>query len=88
MKFETTYGDFVNEQINGNSEAVVEYAVETVEEITSDNIHLLTAIVIPNADLYDGVTTMWTNGTAVAFCPKSSADYPGDARGLIQHEAG
>lgn len=88
VKFETTYGDFVNERINGNSEAVVEYAVETVEEITSDNIHLLTAIVIPNADLYDGVTTMWTNGTAVAFCPKSSADYPGDARGLIQHEAG
>lgn len=88
VKFETTYGDFDNARINGNSEAVVEYAVETVEEITSDNIHQLTAIVIPNTDLYDGVTTMWTNGTAVAFCPKSSADYPSDARGLIQHEAG
>lgn len=88
VKFETTYGDFDNARINGNSEAVVEYAVETVEEITSDNIHQLTAVVIPNADLYDGVTTMWTNGTAVAFCPKSSADYPSDARGLIQHEAG
>lgn len=88
VKFETTYGDFGNARINGNSEAVVEYAVETVEEITSDNIHQLTAVVIPNADLYDGVTTMWTNGTAVAFCPKSSADYPSDARGLIQHEAG
>lgn len=88
VKFETTYGDFGNDRINGNSEAVIEYAVETVEEITSDNIHQLTAIVIPNADLYDGVTTMWTNGTAVAFCPKSCADYPNDARGLIQHEAG
>lgn len=88
VKFETTYGNFGNARINGNSEAVVEYAVETVEEITSDNIHQLTAVVIPNADLYDGVTNMWTNGTAVAFCPKSSADYPSDARGLIQHEAG
>ena len=34
------------------------------------------------------MTNMWTNGTAVAFCPKSTADYPMDARGLIQHEAG
>lgn len=88
VKFDTRYGDFEAERINGNPEAVVEYAVETVEEIASDNIHLLTAIVIPNADLYDGVTTMWTNGTAVAICPKSGAEYPLDARGVIQHEAG
>lgn len=88
VKFETTYGDFANARINGNAEAVVEYAVETVDEITSDNIHRLTAVVIPNSDAYDGVTNMWTNGTAVAFCPKSSAEYPNDARGLIQHEAG
>ena len=88
VKFETTYGDFVNARINGNAEAVVEYAVSTVDEISADNIHQLTAIVIPNSDGYDGVTNMWTNGTAVAFCPKSTADYPMDARGLIQHEAG
>jgi len=88
VKFDTMYGDFENERINGNAEAVVEYAVQTVDDITSENIHRLTAIVIPNSDGYDGVTNMWTNGTAVAVCPKSSAEYPLDARGVIQHEAG
>ncbi len=88
VKFDTRYGDFENERINGDAEAVVKYAMQTVDDITSENIHRLTAIVIPNSDGYDGVANMWTNGTAVAFCPKSSAEYPLDARGLIQHEAG
>lgn len=87
VKFDTMYGDFENERINGDAEAVVEYAVRTVDDITLDNIHRLTAIVIPNSDGYDGIANMWTNGTAVAFCPKSSAAYPFDARGVIQHEA-
>lgn len=88
VKFDTRYGDFAKERISGDAEAVVEYAIQTVDDITSENIHRLTAIVIPNSNGYDGVTNMWTNGTAVAFCPKSSAEYPNDARGLIQHEAG
>lgn len=84
VKFGTVY----ETRINGNPDAIVEYAIETVDGITSEDIHQLTAIVIPNSDSYDGVTNMWTNGTAVAFCPKSSSDFPNDARGLIQHEAG
>jgi hypothetical protein len=47
----------------------------------------LTAILIPNAEAYDGICQMWTNGTSVAFCPKSTALYPNDARGILQHEA-
>lgn len=88
VKFDTMYGDFDNERINGDAEAVVKYAMQMVDDITSDNIYCLTAVVIPNSDGYDGVTNMWTNGTAVAYCPKSSAEYPYDARGLIQHEVG
>lgn len=88
VKFGTTIGDFVNRRITGNSVDVLKYAIETVDGISPENIDRLTAIVIPNTDIYDGVTEMWENGTAVAYCPKSTEEYPYDARGLIQHEAG
>lgn len=88
VKFGTTYGNGTWEsRLNGDGEEVVRYAVDHVDAITEDNIDKLTAILIPNAEAYDGVCQMWTNGTAVAFCPKSNADYPNDARGILQHEA-
>ena len=31
---------------------------------------------------------MYSDGSAIAVCPMSKLDYPNDARGLIQHEAG
>lgn len=45
-------------------------------------------IVIPNSTDYGGITQMWEDGTAIAFCPKSTYGYPLDSRGVIQHEAG
>ena len=31
---------------------------------------------------------MWPDGSAIAFCPLSTYDYPLDTRGVVQHEAG
>ena len=31
---------------------------------------------------------MWDDGSAIAFCPRSTYGYPLDTRGVIQHEAG
>ena len=35
-----------------------------------------------------GITQMWEDGSAIAFCPLSTYGYPLDTRGVIQHEAG
>ena len=43
---------------------------------------------IPNTEDYGGVTYMWDDGTAIAYCPMSDYGYPLDFRGVVQHEAG
>lgn len=45
-------------------------------------------VFILNTNEYGGVTKMWGDGSAIAFCPISTDEYPYDFRGLIQHEAG
>ena len=88
VKFKTSYGDNSSEnRIHGAAEEVVNYARATVPAIAAENVGKLTAIIVPNAGVYDGVTVMWENGTAVSYCPKSEEFYPNDARGLMQHEA-
>lgn len=88
-KFSTSYGDFSSNEsrISGDGGAIVQYAITTVPNITEQNVDKLTCIVVANAEMYDGQTQMWDNGTSVAFCPKSTQYYPNDARGLVQHEA-
>ena len=56
--------------------------------VTRDNLCQSLIIVIPNSTDYGGITQMWEDGTAIAFCPKSTYGYPLDSRGVIQHEAG
>ena len=56
--------------------------------VTKDNLCQSLIIVIPNSTDYGGITQMWEDGTAIAFCPKSTYGYPLDSRGVIQHEAG
>lgn len=41
-----------------------------------------------NTSTYEGITAMYSDGSAIAFCPVSRDAYPYDFRGLIQHEAG
>ena len=56
--------------------------------VTKDNLCQSLIIVIPNSTDYGGITQMWEDGSAIAFCPKSTYGYPLDSRGVIQHEAG
>lgn len=45
-------------------------------------------IMLMNTSVYEGVTMMYTDGSAIACCPVSRDAYPYDFRGIIQHEAG
>lgn len=56
--------------------------------ITRDNLAETLIIIIPNSIEYDGRTQLWDDGRTISFCPISADEYPYDARGIIQHEAG
>lgn len=71
-------------------DAALFYAVDHTPVDEAD-IDALTCVLTPNTTVYDGIAQMWPGargGAAVALCPKSENDYPYDARGLVQHEAG
>ena len=56
--------------------------------VTKDNLKETLIIVVPNSTDYGGITQMWADGSAIAFCPLSTYGYPLDSRGVVQHEAG
>lgn len=56
--------------------------------VNKANLNQTLIIIIPNSTDYGGITQMWADGSAIAFCPLSTYDYPLDTRGVIQHEAG
>ena len=66
---------------------VMQYACKA-PTVNNDNINRSLIIMIPNTEDYGGVTYMWDDGTAIAYCPMSDYGYPLDFRGVIQHEAG
>lgn len=45
-------------------------------------------ILIVNSSIYEGMTFMYGDGSAIAQCPVSEMGYPYDFRGIVQHEAG
>ncbi len=52
------------------------------------NISKSLVILIGNTSVYEGITYMYGDGSAIAVCPKSTLAYPYDFRGIVQHEAG
>lgn len=56
--------------------------------MTKENLHETLVIIVPNSTDYGGMTQLWADGSAIAFCPLSTYDYPLDSRGVVQHEAG
>ncbi|MGN1211872.1 MAG: M64 family metallopeptidase [Candidatus Cryptobacteroides sp.] len=74
---------------NGNDDyyEVLHYACKA-PTVNVNNINKSLVIMIPNTEDYGGVTYMWGDGTAIAYCPMSDYGYPLDFRGVIQHEAG
>lgn len=56
--------------------------------VNTSNLCQTLIICVPNSTDYAGICQMWEDGSAIAFCPKSTYGYPLDTRGVIQHEAG
>ena len=89
-KFSITYGAGNNGRLSVPFETIGSYVLQDVPNspVTSDNIGRSLIICVPNSDSYEGLTAMYSDGSAIAVCPMSKMPYPNDARGIIQHEAG
>lgn len=84
-RFGTTYTSGVG--LMGDNNEIFSYAL-TAPTVNTSNLSRTLIIVVPNSTDYGGITQMWADGEAISFCPPSEDDYPYDARGIIQHEAG
>lgn len=86
-KFDTQYGNYTHDsRISCNADYTMQYVVENTS-LTAQTLSEALVILVPNSTSYDGVTYMYSDGSALALCPKSNFDFPNDARGLVQHEA-
>lgn len=87
-KFDTQFGNGTyNSRISCNVEYAMQYVTEHDEKITAENLKDALIIMVPNSGMYDGICYLYEDGSALALCPKSEAEYPFDARGVVQHEA-
>lgn len=89
-KFDTTYGGGSGGRLKTCAEDMLGYVLNDVTGtvVNGSNVNQTLVTCILNSDAYEGVTTMWSTGAAVAVVPHSRLDYPNDYRGVIQHEAG
>lgn len=88
-KFGTYYGNQCKDvRMTTNFDEAMLYALQVSPQIMPDEQSAPLVILVANSTNYDGVTMMWGDGSAVALCPMSTLEYPYDARGLVQHEAG
>lgn len=84
-RFNTTYIGGVG--LTADYDEIFNYALNA-PTVTQDNLKQTLIIIVPNSTDYGGITQMWEDGSAIAFCPLSTYGYPLDSRGVIQHEAG
>lgn len=89
-KFNITWGAGSNGRLSVPFGDIAAYVMNDIDQcpVTASNVSRSLIICVPNSDAYEGLTAMYTDGSAIAVCPMSKLDYPNDARGLIQHEAG
>lgn len=84
-RFGTTYNG--TSSLTANTDEIFRYALGA-PTVDADNLCRTLIIVVPNTTEYEGVTQMWSDGSAISICPRSERPYPYDVRGVIQHEAG
>ena len=84
-RFNTTFTGGVG--LRANYDELFSYALKA-PTVNKSNLNQSLIIVVPNTTEYGGITQMWEDGSAIAFCPKSTYSYPLDTRGVVQHEAG
>lgn len=89
-KFNIIFGAGSNGRLQVDFDAIGRYVLQDITQcpVTTNNIGRSLIICVPNSDAYEGLTAMYGDGSAIAVCPHSTLDYPYDARGVIQHEAG
>lgn len=94
-KFDITYGAGFSTagdiaRLSVDFDLIAGYVLSDITAcpITDSNFGRSLVICVPHSDAYEGLTCMYGNGAAIAVCPHSTWDYPHDARGIIQHEAG
>lgn len=69
-----------------DADKVFDYAAAK-SPLTKDKMPQSLIIMALNSDEYGSNTIMTWNGSAISICSRSSAPYPMDSRGIIQHEA-
>lgn len=84
-RFNTTFTGGVG--LKADYDEVFDYALGA-PTVNKGNLNQTLIIIVPNSTDYGGICQMWEDGSAIAFCPKSTYGYPLDTRGVIQHEAG
>ena len=84
-RFNTTFTGGVG--LKADYDEVFDYALGA-PTVNRGNLNQTLIIMVPNSTDYGGICQMWEDGSAIAFCPQSTYDYPLDTRGVIQHEAG
>ena len=84
-RFNTTFTGGVG--LKADYDEVFSYALGA-PTVNKGNLNQTLIIIVPNSTDYGGICQMWEDGSAIAFCPQSTYDYPLDTRGVIQHEAG
>lgn len=84
-RFSTTFTGGVG--LKAEYDEIFDYALGA-PTVNKDNLCQTLIVIIPNSTDYGGITQMWADGSAIAFCPLSTYSYPLDSRGVIQHEAG
>ncbi len=78
---------FLDGKVQIDEKACFEYACKapTVDE---NNINKTLITLIENNQVYESISYLWGDGSAISVCPISRKEYPYDFRGMIQHEAG
>ncbi len=84
-KFHTCIGDG-STRLSADWMGALNYCAETAPQISERPDPNVGCILVANTDIYEGVT--YVGDSFCAVVTKSTQDYPFDARGLIQHEAG
>ena len=84
-RFNTTFTGGVG--LKADYDEIFSYALGA-PTVNKSNLNQTLIIIVPNSTDYGGICQMWSDGSAIAFCPQSTYGYPLDTRGVIQHEAG
>lgn len=84
-RFNTTFTGGVG--LKADYDEIFDYSLGA-PTVNKGNLNQTLIIIVPNSTDYGGICQMWPDGSAIAFCPKSTYGYPLNTRGVIQHEAG